>query len=351
LKNQQKTQMYQNKTSIIVPGYTGHIPFHENNEDQCQINGQKFHIPGYAGYIPSIKSENVYGKTYGKSTYMSINNQLHKGINFPKEMRYTTTVNQDFQDQKIILKKEIQCQNEIQDAQEKSHYLPKKERRYIDPIEYKEKQIIPVSRCNLTYEEAYKQAYLKKPQVVFVLGGPGCGKGTQCEKIVRDFGFKHLSAGDLLREEMQSGSEHAKLIDYYIKEGKIVPKEIIVQLIKNAMEKHGQEKNKFLIDGYPRSWENVQGWNSVMEDIIDFKFILFFDCSEDTMTKRVMKRSQGSGRSDDNLESLKKRFKTFRDETLPVVEYYKKTGHVVVVNAEDNPEEVYKQIQGVFKNI
>ena len=90
---------------------------------------------------------------------------------------------------------------------------------------------------------------------------------------------------------MESGSKNAKLIDSYIKEGKIVPKEIIVNLIKKAMEKHGWEKNKFLIDGYPRSQDNVDGWNAIMGNIVDFKFILFFDCSEETMTKRVMKRA------------------------------------------------------------
>ncbi len=77
------------------------------------------------------------------------------------------------------------------------------------------------------------------------------------------------------------------------------------------MERHGWEKNKYLIDGYPRSQDNVDGWNAIMGDIVDFKFILFFDCSEETMTKRVMKRAQGSGRSDDNIESLKKRFRTY----------------------------------------
>lgn len=68
--------------------------------------------------------------------------------------------------------------------------------------------------------------------VVFVLGGPGSGKGTNCAKITADFGFVHLSAGDLLREEKASGSELAKMIDTYIREGKIVPAEVTVRLLK-----------------------------------------------------------------------------------------------------------------------
>jgi len=96
---------------------------------------------------------------------------------------------------------------------------------------------------------------LFKPEdalVLFVLGGPGAGKGTQCEYLVRDYGFKHLSAGDLLREEQdRPGSEFGEMIKDYIKEGQIVPMEVTIQLLENAMVKAKDEesKHKFLIDG------------------------------------------------------------------------------------------------------
>jgi UMP-CMP kinase len=87
----------------------------------------------------------------------------------------------------------------------------------------------------------------------FVLGGPGSGKGTVCSKLVTDHSFVHLSAGELLREERNSGSENGELINTIIKNGEIVPAKITVNLIKKAMEKNGWNKNKFLIDGFPRS--------------------------------------------------------------------------------------------------
>ena len=98
----------------------------------------------------------------------------------------------------------------------------------------------------------------KKEKAVcfFVLGGPGCGKGTQCANLVRDYGFVHLSAGDLLREERASGSKDAELIQKIIDEGKIVPVEITVNLIKKAMEKNGWNRKKYLIDGFPRNEDN-----------------------------------------------------------------------------------------------
>jgi UMP-CMP kinase len=89
--------------------------------------------------------------------------------------------------------------------------------------------------------------------VIFVLGGPGAGKGTQCQKLVADYGFKHLSAGDLLREEQdRPGSQFGEMIKSYIKEGTIVPMEVTIQLLENAMKDSMQGENSkglFLIDG------------------------------------------------------------------------------------------------------
>ena len=92
-----------------------------------------------------------------------------------------------------------------------------------------------------------------KVTVIFVLGGPGAGKGTQCARLVADYGFTHLSAGDLLRAEQQRpGSQFGELIRDYIKNGQIVPMEVTVQLLENAMRNSMEGENKkglFLIDG------------------------------------------------------------------------------------------------------
>ena len=94
----------------------------------------------------------------------------------------------------------------------------------------------------------------EKTTVIFVLGGPGAGKGTQCANLVRGYGFKHLSAGDLLREEQnREGSEFGQMIKDYIKDGKIVPKEVTIQLLENRMvEAEKEERHMFLIDGGSR---------------------------------------------------------------------------------------------------
>lgn len=190
--------------------------------------------------------------------------------------------------------------------------------------------------------------YFNMFNVVFVLGGPGSGKGTQCANIINDFKYEHLSAGDLLREERASGSENGDLIESYIKEGKIVPVEITIKLLENAMVK--SDKNDFLIDGFPRNKDNLDGWNKLMEGKANVKFVLYFDCPEQTCIDRAMARgAAGSGRTDDNMDSLRLRFKTYYDSTMPIINQFEGQGLVQKIDATQAPEDVYKKVSPLFK--
>ena len=163
----------------------------------------------------------------------------------------------------------------------------------------------------------------KNTTVVFILGGPGSGKGTQSERIHSEFKFTHLSAGDLLREERKTpGSQYGEIIEKNIVQGKIVPSEITVMLLEKAMKKVGFEGGRFLIDGFPRNIENLSTWEKIMNSKTVTPFILHLVCSEETMLNRLLKRGETSGRSDDNINSIKKRFATYESETKEIVKYY-----------------------------
>uniref|UniRef100_A0A1J3DKF1 UMP-CMP kinase n=1 Tax=Noccaea caerulescens TaxID=107243 RepID=A0A1J3DKF1_NOCCA len=182
----------------------------------------------------------------------------------------------------------------------------------------------------------------KKSIVVFVLGGPGSGKGTQCANIVNQFGYTHFSAGDLLRSEIKSGSEFGAMIQSLISEGRIVPSEITVKLLCKAMEESGNDK--FLIDGFPRNEENRIEFEKVAK--IEPAFVLFFDCPEEELERRILNRNQG--REDDNIETVKKRFKVFLDSTLPVVSYYESKGKLRKINAAKPSQEVFEAVKDLF---
>lgn len=190
-----------------------------------------------------------------------------------------------------------------------------------------------------------------KPKVVFVLGGPGAGKGTQCTNIVNHFGFVHLSAGDLLRAEQKNpDSQYGKLIEEYIKSAKIVPVEVTCKLIENAMTR--SQSQKFLIDGFPRNQNNLDGWNKEMADKVHLLCVLFFDCPEDVCVKRCLQRgADGSGRADDNEESLKKRISVYINETMPIIQLYEKENLVKRIQAEKDKDAIFEAVKQIFKDL
>lgn len=215
---------------------------------------------------------------------------------------------------------------------------------------------------------------LPRCQVVFVVGGPGAGKGTQCQLLEQRLKttkeedgtvvtgrWKHLSAGDLLRAERAAGGELGDLINQKISAGQIVPSTITCKLLENAMAaeytascskdvKSGNvPTTNFLIDGYPRSIENIQAWEETMAPYHTLKFLLNFECPEEVLVGRLLERGQSSGRVDDTIDVIRKRFQTFQKESLPIIGYYEALGVPVHKIASDQSvEQVYAKVAALF---
>ncbi|KAK5075953.1 bifunctional uridylate/adenylate kinase [Lithohypha guttulata] len=213
----------------------------------------------------------------------------------------------------------------------------------IDPISGAAPEIqpdLPITSANIT--PAFDP---NEVTVVYILGGPGSGKGTQSANLVRDYGFKHLSAGDLLREEQnREGSQYGDLIKSYIKDGLIVPMEVTVKLLENSMRTALDSKDKqsrFLIDGFPRKMDQAVFFE---QSVCPSKCTIFLDAPEDVMLERLLERGKTSGRSDDNEESIKKRFKTFIETSMPVVDMFRQEGKVVSVSALGSIGEIYTKL-------
>jgi adenylate kinase len=182
-------------------------------------------------------------------------------------------------------------------------------------------------------------------KIYFVLGGPGSGKGTQCQNLVDTFGFKHLSAGDLLRAEVKSGSPDGAMISEMIRNGQIVPAHVTVKLLKNAMDK--SLASTFLIDGFPRDMGNVEEWE---QQLPSPELVLVFDCPESELEARLLRRGETSGRSDDNIASIKKRFKTFVDQSMPAIKYYSDRNLVKTISSVPPPAQVFNSVKKHFKD-
>ncbi|CAG8750730.1 14485_t:CDS:2, partial [Racocetra fulgida] len=145
--------------------------------------------------------------------------------------------------------------------------------------------------------------------------------------------------GDLLREEQQNpNSKDGDLIKTYIKEGKIVPMEITVKLLSKKIQ-----ESKPALEGQSTYGRNIS------KSVVEPSLILFFDCDKEVMKQRLLKRGETSGRIDDNIETIEKRFKVFVEESLPVVTYYEKTGIVRKIPSNESADEVYLKVRPIIE--
>ncbi len=141
--------------------------------------------------------------------------------------------------------------------------------------------------------------------------------------------------GDLLREEVAAKTDLGKELDGLMREGKIVPLETTLRLLRVALLRSFQEHpllRGFLIDGFPRQMDQALAFE---KSIGACGSVLFFDASEEVMQERLLKRGETSGRADDNLVTIQKRFKTFREQSMPVVEHYGQQNKLVKVRKND----------------
>jgi len=186
---------------------------------------------------------------------------------------------------------------------------------------------------------------LKNARIMFVLGGPGSGKGTQCERIVAKYGFTHLSSGDLLREEVASGSPRGKELNAIMEKGDLVPLDTVLALIKDKMLATASTSSGYLIDGYPRELEQGKRFEETVGPV---ECVLYFNVSDATMTARLLKRAETSGRVDDNEQTIKKRLKTFHDQTQPAIDFYATQGKTCDIPAEGSVDEIFGQVCAIL---
>ncbi|KAL5968170.1 UMP-CMP kinase 2 [Taenia solium] len=203
-----------------------------------------------------------------------------------------------------------------------------------------------------------------------MLGGPGSGKGTICPSIASHFNMIHLSAGELLRKEMNtSNSKLSAEIESYMKAGTIVPVAVTCSLLYNAMLEgyRSQKCINYLVDGFPRNEDNKSGWEASMSDKAKVLQVVVLDCPDNVCIERCLRRH--SGRIDDNEQTLKNRqvdvlgnqlsvdvdclsyqgeIVQFKTEGLPVIEYYTQRGLVTHIDGSKSKEEVIDAVKAAL---
>ena len=177
---------------------------------------------------------------------------------------------------------------------------------------------------------------------IILFGPPGSGKGTQSEKLIHQYGFKHLSTGDLLRSEIANqtalGLEAKKVMD----KGELVPDEVVIGMISSSIDANPDAKG-FLFDGFPRTSAQAEALDKLLSlKNAPIAVMLALEVSEEELITRLMKRGETSGRSDDtNMETIKARIAEYHKKTTAVADYYRQFDKVASVEGEGSLEDIF----------
>ena len=185
---------------------------------------------------------------------------------------------------------------------------------------------------------------------IILFGPPGAGKGTQARYLVNKIDGFQISTGDLLRDEIKKDTEIGKKIINNMNDGKFVSDEIVNDLIKNIIL-DPRKKSKLIFDGYPRSISQAKNLNSLLGDSnqkIDCVFFLNVD--KDTIIKRIEKRKILEKRSDDDLETILKRYDTYMKTTKPVLDFYSKNFNFHEIDGGQEISQITRKIEA-FLNL
>jgi len=180
---------------------------------------------------------------------------------------------------------------------------------------------------------------------LILFGPPGCGKGTQSDKLVAKYGLVHLSTGNLLRQEIKDKTPLGLEAKSFIDKGQLVPDEVVIGMVDSYFDQHKEAKG-FLFDGFPRTVAQAKALDKLLElKKTEIGKVLMLNVDEEELIKRLVLRGKTSGRSDDADENVQRnRQAVYKKETLPVAEYYSKLKKVGTVDGMGNIEEIFERL-------
>ena len=188
---------------------------------------------------------------------------------------------------------------------------------------------------------------------IILCGAPGCGKGTQAEFIVAHYGLTHLSTGQMMRKEAESGSELGKLIDSYISHGHLVPDDVTIEMLDKYISSLPSDTKGVIFDGFPRTLNQAVQLERLMKKRGDETTILIdINVPEDELIRRLLERGKTSGRSDDSdLTIIKERLIVYHEQTRPVDDYYELHDKYARIQGLGTISEIFGRISRILNKI
>ena len=179
-------------------------------------------------------------------------------------------------------------------------------------------------------------------QRLLFLGPPGAGKGTQAQRLAASQGLLHLSTGDLLRAEVQAGSELGRQVEAVIARGELVSDDLVLDIVRSRLEQHGQG---WLLDGFPRNLAQAEALDRLLAELDQrIERVVLMELDDGLLIQRLL----GRGRADDNEQVIRHRLEVYRQQTTPLIEHYRQLGLLEAVEAAGSVEEIGERITALL---
>ena len=206
-----------------------------------------------------------------------------------------------------------------------------------------------MAATSATLEASLGKATSEACMLIVFIGPPGAGKGTQAKRLLDYLGIGHLSTGDLLREAKASGSPLGKLAARYMDHGRLVPDGLVLEIVNEKLNDPKFAKG-CLFDGFPRTLPQARSLDeSLAKRGTPLNLALELRADEDELRNRMLRRATQEGRADDNPQTITHRFEVYRQQTEPLIDYYRFKNILSIIDGMGTPDEVFERIKAAVE--
>ena len=185
-----------------------------------------------------------------------------------------------------------------------------------------------------------------------IFGAPGSGKGTQSELLIEEYGLFHISTGEVLRDLITRKTELGKIADSYISKGNLIPDELMINILADVLESNPATANGVIFDGFPRTINQAKALKEMLASRnTKVHAVVGLEVDENELIDRLIKRGQESGRSDDNLETIKQRLEVYHTQTSPLKEYYTAEGKYHAIEGSGSISGIFEKIKSSLSKV
>lgn len=180
---------------------------------------------------------------------------------------------------------------------------------------------------------------------VLMIAGPGAGKGTQGERIAEHFGVPHIATGDLLRDNVSRGTDLGKQVEQFLDKGELVPDQVVLDMVREALGAAKKDSGGFVLDGVPRTMQQARALYQVGIELgMTADVALHLQVAEDELIRRLLARAEQEARADDTEDVIRHRLALYREVTEPILGWYNSRGILVSVGGERPVDDLTREI-------